>query len=910
MRTLRLSITSFILIFCLCISLWSPADIRVVEAEGVKADTKTTAIEPIKMDMDDIAVVGEGEETPVTYSIEVQDESATPIVDVLSLVNGGEKSLSAVLKPSNGDAFSEGVTFDFASSNPDAVAVEKNTENANTAKLIAKQVTAEDEPVTIIVSAVYNDNVIDNAIVTVNVTSNVATKITIEDENGEERTEKDIVIGETYDLGKEVKVAPAGAVTKLTYSSRDENIATVDGNGVVKAIGYAKEGTYIDIKDENSGLSTSIAVFAIDIPVSIKLNKESHSMKATDTFQLEATLVYASGKEEPLDFDLAEIKSSDESIVKVDEKGLVEALVQSEYPKQASVMVSYNFEQTLDEKDVPYVLSVNCMITVTKIPVEKITLKNTETSVTMKINDQYTLKPVVAPANATNQTWKVKNSDKDAVSTKIVNGEVVITAKGMAKEPVTITIYAEEDSSVQVTFTVNLYQTVFNVVEIGVNATDSGAKSDSNAINDILWYATCIDEPITVVFPDGNYYIDKTLKVYTETNIVLGDNAVIKRKEAAGSNAMIVNRTDGETGGYGQCRDITITGGTWDGNASGAYDGNCMYFGHAQNITITNTKIINNSGAHLIEFAGVKNALVENVELYGYKLCTNKDFISSGGVNADKEAIQIDVCSSSAPAMKPWDGTPCDTITIRNCNIHDYMAGIGTHTSMAGVFSTNVRIENNTFTNIANACINLRNFNNVNIENNTAKNCTTFLYASESQGVIKSNKVNNGTSYKPVTSTGLRAKNGITVSNGSDFTIEKNTFQKAKSNGICVWNGSVATVKNNTIKNNKLYGIRTQGSTITLKKNKFSKNKKGLYDTYKDAKVKSSDDIRAYYIDIKKSYKYKGKAVKPKIKIKNLNKKYYKVTYKNNKKPGTATVVIKGKGKVKQTLKIKYKIKK
>ena len=83
---------------------------------------------------------------------------------------------------------------------------------------------------------------------------------------------------------------------------------------------------------------------------------------------------------------------------------------------------------------------------------------------------------------------------------------------------------------------------------------------------------------------------------------------------------------------------------------------------------------------------------------------------------------------------------------------------------------------------------------------------------------------------------------------------------------------------------------------------------KGLYDTYKDAKIVSSDDIRAYYVNVKKSYKYKGKPVKPKIKLKNLKKKYYKVTYKNNKRPGTATVIIKGKGKVKRTLKIKYKI--
>ena len=332
-----------------------------------------------------------------------------------------------------------------------------------------------------------------------------------------------------------------------------------------------------------------------------------------------------------------------------------------------------------------------------------------------------------------------------------------------------------------------------------------------------------------------------------------------------------------------------------------------MYFGHAKNITITDTIIKNNSGAHLIELAGVKNVLVENVELYGYTMCKEKGYTAA---QADKEAIQIDYCSSvSAPAMKPYDGTACDTVTIRNCNIHDYMAGVGTHTE-GGKASTNVRIENNTFTNITNACVNLRKFENVNILNNTAKNCTTFVYASNSQGIIKDNKANIGTSYKPKTSSGLRAKNGITISNGSSFTIEKNTFEKAKSNGICIWNGSTATIKNNKLKNNKLYGIRTQGSTVTLKKNSFSKNKKGVYDTYKDAKIKSSDDIRAYYIDIKKSYKYKGKAVKPKIKIKNLNKKYYKVSYKNTNKPGTATVIIKGKGKVKQTLKIKYKIKK
>lgn len=64
-----------------------------------------------------------------------------------------------------------------------------------------------------------------------------------------------------------------------------------------------------------------------------------------------------------------------------------------------------------------------------------------------------------------------------------------------------------------------------------------------------------------------------------------------------------------------------------------------------------------------------------------------------------------------------------------------------------------------------------------------------------------------------------------------------------------------------------------------------------------------------------KVQKYKkGKAVKPAVKLsfngKNLKKgKDYKVTYKNNKKKGTATIVIKGKGNFKGTKKIKFKIK-
>ena len=78
-------------------------------------------------------------------------------------------------------------------------------------------------------------------------------------------------------------------------------------------------------------------------------------------------------------------------------------------------------------------------------------------------------------------------------------------------------------------------------------------------------------------------------------------------------------------GGYDQCKNITITGGTWDGNANGSKDADCIYIGHAQNVVITDTTVKNNSGAHVIELAGVKNAIIENVELYGYKKCKENE---------------------------------------------------------------------------------------------------------------------------------------------------------------------------------------------------------------------------------------------------------------------------------------------
>ena len=925
MRLRRIRIMSIILVVSLCVSLWTPIGSSVVLAEGSTTENEGTGNSGTPNNP------GSGDlENTDGYKMVLEDSDGNAITSLENLDAGEMLNLASRLKvvktegEENTDVSKEG-SFEYTSSDENVAIVSeegvitakvlsttqsaditvtwiksKKTENAGSAEESGNTETPSQEENTDATQTVIT--ITETFTITVNASSITKVKL--------QKDAKTLIIAESYDLSQNVDVDPVELKKDVIYKFKegaDEAIVSIDeSTGLVTAL---QDGTTeIEVIAKNDPtIKDTIIITVIDVPVSLQLNKTEHSLKATDTFQLEATLIYASGKEE-LITNAHELifQSQDTQVVTVDSNGLVTALVQSSYPMMTQVDVTYQFSYEYDGESKTASLSPSCQITVTKIPVEAVVIENDIDNITLQINDQYALTAHVEPDNATNQVVSFKSSDKDVAK---VSSSGVITATGIGEA--VITAYTKDDTSIKDTFKVKVFQTTFNIAELGVDGTDT--NNDASKINTILKYATLIDEPITVVIPDGTYYISSTLKVWTETNLVLMDNAVIKRMESAGDKHMLINRTDpdatettGQTG-YTQCRDITITGGTWDGNATGtsSENGNVMYFGHAKNIVITNTTIKNGSGVHLLEFAGVQNALVENVDLYGYTMCPVDD-----AKEADKEAIQLDYCSGvSAPAMKPYDYTPCDTITIRNCNIYNYMAGIGTHTEGSKA-STNIRIENNTFNNITNACVNLRKFQNVTIANNTAENCTTFVYASNSSGIITGNKVTNGTSYKPMTTSGLRAKNGITISNGSTFTVEKNTFEKAKSNGICVWNGSTATIKNNKIKNNKLYGIRTQGSTITLKKNSFSKNKKGLYDTYKDAKVKSSDDIRAYYIDIKASYKYKGKAVKPTIKIKNLNKKYYKVTYKNNKKPGTATVIIKGKGKVKQTLKVKFKIKK
>lgn len=146
---------------------------------------------------------------------------------------------------------------------------------------------------------------------------------------------------------------------------------------------------------------------------------------------------------------------------------------------------------------------------------------------------------------------------------------------------------------------------------------------------------------------------------------------------------------------------------------------------------------------------------------------------------------------------------------------------------------------------------------------------------------------------------------GVTLSGfASQYVYTGKAIQpsvKAVLNGVSLKKGTDYTV---SYKNNKKRGTAT--ITVTGIGN-YTGTAQAFFSisrrTVKNASVSG----------VKKAYVKTGKEIKPKVKVKvkgvTLKKKRdYKVTYKKNKKRGTATITIKGKGNYTGTKKVKFKI--
>lgn len=386
----------------------------------------------------------------------------------------------------------------------------------------------------------------------------------------------------------------------------------------------------------------------------------------------------------------------------------------------------------------------------------------------------------------------------------------------------------------------------YDVTAFGAKANDK--KDDADAIQLALDMANA-DNMTYVTFPDGTFYLEDTLIVHSNTVIRLSPNTVITRNASIFSDENMLrtgdyNFSSSKVGGYDLASNITITGGTWDGGniekADKGATGNLIYLGHASDVTITNTTIKNCYGAHAIELAGVKDSVIRNCTITGFRYAPN---------NFTAEAIQLDICYKSdgeewTPGYK-LDGTECKNIVIENNTIIDYPRGIGAHHKLTGHEISDVTIRNNTMKRSSvstqykcSSCVFLIGVKNFTIQNNIFNYYDYGTWVKQSTNVRVTGNQFRYNNIRSMIIEGCDANNGI-----HSFVVTKDDIGKKKFVFTC---GNI-----------KKGNIKTKGKTY-----KFTRTKKKV--TIKLKKKITANQIVKFYGTDKNNNKFYRKYTVPK----------------------------------------------
>ena len=249
-------------------------------------------------------------------------------------------------------------------------------------------------------------------------------------------------------------VLPENATNKsVIWKSSNEAVAVVDENGVVTAVGVG-EAIITATTTDGSNLSASCKVTVVPtLAETITLDKTEISLEATET----ATLVASVLPELTTDKSV-EWSSSDETVVIVDENGVVSAIALGKAIITAT---------TTDGSD----LSASCKVIVVPTLAESITLD--KTGISLEATETATLVATVLPELTTNKSVEWSSTDK-AVAVVDENGVVTAVAVGEA----TITATTADGTNLSASCTVTVVPTLAESItldktEISLEATET-----------------------------------------------------------------------------------------------------------------------------------------------------------------------------------------------------------------------------------------------------------------------------------------------------------------------------------------------------------------------------------------------------------------------------------------------------
>lgn len=221
-------------------------------------------------------------------------------------------------------------------------------------------------------------------------------------------------------------IAEAAEKLDLVWTSSDEAVATVDGDGLVTAVGAGTAEIKVSAADVNlsSSCLVTVVVPATGITVPDKLDLV---LNGQNTANLNAMAT----PEDATDVVLTYV-SSDEKVATVDETGMVTAVGNGEADITISLTQTFpaatGETATAETSAQPINLTAVTHVTVTTA-VESISFDKTEGVLT--VGNTHQIKATVSPENASDQTLTWTSSD-ESIATVDSSGNVAAKAAGSA----------------------------------------------------------------------------------------------------------------------------------------------------------------------------------------------------------------------------------------------------------------------------------------------------------------------------------------------------------------------------------------------------------------------------------------------------------------------------------------------
>ncbi len=273
--------------------------------------------------------------------------------------------------------------------------------------------------------------------------------------DGIDEVNLDLTTNPKYDLSGHVKLSPTDAeAAGYNWKSDNPEVATVDENGVVTAVGKGTANITVEVSNHEATIPVNVKASVGSVSFDPDLKEVVLDTKVDTTEELKDYLVFT--PEDP-DYTNMTWTSSDEKVATVDENGVVTAV------GNGNAIITVN----VDGKTATIPVSVT-------VPLENITVEKSE--VTLYKNESVDVKVTANPDGAKWRTLKasIKSGDDFAYAEETEEG-VKIT--GLAEGTSVVTVAANDGDTPEL-----VKEITVNVKENRITSVDVTAENDDEIL--------------------------------------------------------------------------------------------------------------------------------------------------------------------------------------------------------------------------------------------------------------------------------------------------------------------------------------------------------------------------------------------------------------------------------------------